>query len=304
MVLLIDQLQQWRGLCQSNYAVYLFKTATIESPYNVSYPTIKNHVDTALELFKSAEDKINTFEQTVDFLDYIQPNESGGLDIQFRDFSIECMDFYVLKWNFYQNYGSTLISTLPSLPIDLYPTKHQGIEKGCKCLRNALQILRDFSLMIKKYEEQMEKHQQRIKSIKEKHKKSRRRTYVEISSSDEDYDENDNDVDQENNPISTKLNPHKLRIPETFFDGIGIVQQLDSNKDGEGFKQYLLDRKMKTYFELAKAYIILNRISDADKIYDEAICELLERSNHGQQIQGKILPIPGGKLYLMQMHFI
>ena len=293
MALIDAQLKQWRGLSQSNYAIYLYENGCNDTPYNVSYPTIKNHLEKSLQYFESSKSIIDQIEQTVDYLDWIIIDKNnGGIRIDFDEFTIASIDFYYLKWNLYQNYGSALISRLLTLPIDLDSDRHRLMNKAIDNLMSALQVLIDFDVMMSKYEEDLIAKKHRSKLQKKKRKKSRR-NFIEISSDDQD-DENDDDEDdiinlkdenEENNPTSIKLNKHKFRIPRSFFGCFGSVNVYDSDKSGCGLKQDLLDKKMRTYFELTKAYIALNRISDADTKFEQGLTQLLKRSNHGRYVE-------------------
>eukprot|EP01083_Nonionella_stella_P292346 994313_1 len=118
-------------------------------------------------------------------------------------------------------------------------------------LRKALDILHDFSVMIRRYKDKY------------------------------DVDEED----KENKNASFKLNQYTPRIPRTFFGKLSTTTCMDSATNGGGFIQFVVDLRCKTYFELSNAYRHLQDMKQADEVYTEGIDALLNRSNHGQYVE-------------------
>eukprot|EP01084_Bolivina_argentea_P193192 331479_1 len=242
LVLIKAQLEQWQGITHALYASQLFETKE-------SYSNIRQQISESLCYFESSKHKINNFEVIVNYSDWIVMDHcNGGILIDFGDFRLKCIDFYILKYHLFQNYGSVLASTLADIDIDIYKDKYKNIKLGTNYLRFALQILRDFNDMIK----------------------------------------NNNENDDIEYISNNKINKQQYRIPRTSFCDHSVVSSMDEfSENQKGFKQYLIDIKCKTYFELGKAYELLCDYTQSGKIYDEGINEFINRSNHGHWIENE-----------------
>ena len=141
--LLKSHILQYRGLTNANYALYLLETKEIDD-----YNTIRRHIDYATTYFKRSLDIIDTFQETADFLDWVIIDQRGGIVIDFGSFEVECIDFFILKYNALQNAGSTLVSILSLIPSDINIDRLQHINRGIDLIRDALQITRDFDIML------------------------------------------------------------------------------------------------------------------------------------------------------------
>ena len=66
----------------------------------------------------------------------------------------------------------------------------------------------------------------------------------------------------------------------------------DANKPWRGFKQFLLDIKCKTYFELGKAYEAAGNTKESARTLTEGIGQLIDRANHGHVCDPFALSLP------------
>lgn len=189
------------------------------------YHKIRKHIKSVSHSISRALDIIDAFHSTADDLDWVMvgdQSEGGGIIIDFGSFEIKCIDYWILKYNALQNAGSSLVSVLSLIPADIHRDRASSISKGIDYIREALQILRDFDIMLQSSES------------------------TEPPSGSPIIFNSEN----ENRAPSLKLNPYRKRVPRTFFHSLGTVVKLDDGaSNSRGFKQFVLDLRCKVLFK-------------------------------------------------------